>query len=57
MTGRKENEIKMEKKEGVKGKSRGFGGGVRESISESQESKWWKKSAALQLIGKDEAEV
>lgn len=57
MTRRKQNEIKMEKKEGVKGKSRGFGGGVRESISESQESKWWKKSAALQLIGKDEAEV
>lgn len=46
MTRRKENEIKMEKKEGVKGKSGGFGGGVRESISESQESKWWKKECS-----------
>lgn len=46
------NKIKMEKKR--KHGVRAEGG---ENIIESQESKWLKKSAARELIGKDKAEV
>lgn len=50
--GGEHNKIKMEKKR--KHGVRAEGG---ENIIESQESKWLKKSAARELIGKDKAEV